>query len=191
MIVPAILAAGESKRFGSQKLIYPYKGKPLLQWTIDTVSALKAKGFVVISENVDLSLINFKTLKVLVNKRVDLGLSESVKIALLEAKGKDGIMIFLGDMPKISLNLAEKVFEMAGEKIVFPIYNKVKGFPVYIPSKYFDEAMKIEGDKGLRDLLISKSDIMTFEWGEECIFDVDFLKDVEGTCSDEFQVRGS
>lgn len=180
MIISAILAAGESKRFGSQKLIYPYKGKPLLQWTIDTVSMLKSNGFIVISESENFSSIDFKSLKILINKRVDLGLSESVKMALIEAKGKDGLLIFLGDMPKINFNLVQKVFEMAREKIVFPIHNGIKGFPVYIPSKYFDEAMAIQGDKGLRDFLISKRDLVTFDGGEECIFDVDFPKDMEG-----------
>ncbi len=178
MIVAAILAAGRSKRFGRQKLTYPYKGKPLLQWTIDTVSNLKIEGVIVISENEDFSSIDFKTLKVLINKNSDLGLSESVKMALMEAKGKDGIMFFLGDMPKVDLNLAKKVFEMAGERIVFPTHEGIKGFPVYVPSKYFDEAMKIYGDKGLRDLLISKRDFLTFEGGEECVFDVDSLEDI-------------
>ncbi len=39
-------------------------------------------------------------------------------------------------------------------------------------------AMKIEGDKGLRDLIISKRDFLTFEGREECVFDVDSLEDI-------------
>ncbi len=180
MILSAILAAGQSKRFGSQKLIYPYKGKPLLQWTVDTVSNLETRGVIVISGNEDFSSINFRNLKVLINKKAELGLSESIKMALIEAKDEDGILIFLGDMPEISLNLAKKVFEMADEKIVFPTYNGIKGFPVYIPLKYFDEAMKTKGDKGLRNLIISKSDVVTFDWGSSCVFDVDFFEDIGG-----------
>ena len=34
----AILAGGQSRRFGSDKALYEYNGKPLMQWVIDSLS---------------------------------------------------------------------------------------------------------------------------------------------------------
>ena len=36
-ILGVILAAGLSKRFNGNKMLFRYNGKPLLQWTIDLV----------------------------------------------------------------------------------------------------------------------------------------------------------
>lgn len=179
MIVPVILAAGKSERFGNQKLMSLYNGKPLLQWTLDTVNSISNEGILVISDYLDISLFNVKNLKVTVNKKTELGLSESIKIAIKGAESDEGVLIFLGDMPKVRSSLAEKVLKLRGEKIIFPSHEGIKGFPVYLPRKYFDEALKINGDKGLRELIISSGDFFTFEGGKECIFDVDFPQDIE------------
>lgn len=178
MIVPVILAAGKSERFGNQKLISLYMGKPLLQWTLDTVNSIANEGILVISSYLDVSRFNVGNLKVVLNEKTELGLSESIKIAIRESKSDEGILIFLGDMPKIKVTLAKKVLSLSGERIVFPSHEGIKGFPVYLPCEYFDEALKINGDKGLKELIISNGDFLTFEGGKACVFDIDLPDDI-------------
>lgn len=177
-MIPIILAAGQSRRFGTQKLNLAYKGKPLLQWVIDVVRENFSNGIAVISESVDLSKIDLKNLKKIVNRHSELGLSSSIKLAINAVNNED-ILIFLGDMPEIDSALVRKITELAKESIVFPNFNGVKGFPVYVPARYLKKACEIEGDKGLKDLIMSNGYI-TFEWTKSCIFDVDLPKDLEG-----------
>ncbi|BBJ28875.1 nucleotidyltransferase family protein [Athalassotoga saccharophila] len=181
-MIPIILAAGESRRFGVQKLNYPYKGKPLIQWTINVVEENFSNGFLIVSEKLDLSKISVKKLEIILNKNPDLGLSNSIKLGLTAANGRD-VIIFLGDMPEIDSQLVQKVVSLSKDKIVFPNFNGIKGFPVFIPSNYFKSAYEIEGDRGLRDLIM-KSEYLTFEWTRSCVFDVDLPEDLEGAGED-------
>jgi len=181
-LIPIILAAGESKRFGLQKLNYPYRGKPLIQWAIDVVEENFSEGLLIISQTLDLSKARVRKLKLILNKNPELGLSNSIKLGLMAAGGKD-VIIFLGDMPEIDSELVQKVMSFSKDKIVFPNFNGVKGFPVFIPAGYLKSACEIEGDRGLRDLIM-RSEYITFEWTRSCIFDVDLPEDLEGAGED-------
>lgn len=179
MILASILAAGSSSRFGSQKLLSDYRGRKLLQWPIDALKKSDLEGTVVVSEGLDLSGIDTGRFTVVRNGRARLGLSESVKLAIEGAKGYDGILILLGDMPGIDEKLVERVLKMAGDRIVFPNHGGIKGFPVFLPSKFFKEAEDLEGDVGLRKLVKDHGEeIATFEGGKECVFDVDRPEDL-------------
>ena len=39
-VTPVVLAAGAGVRMGTQKLLLPFRGKPLLAWTLDLVEGL-------------------------------------------------------------------------------------------------------------------------------------------------------
>ncbi len=86
-------------------------------------------------------------------------------------------------MPEIDSQLVQKVIGLAKDRIVFPNFDGLKGFPVFIPARYLKNAYEIEGDRGLRDLIM-KSEYLTFEWTRSCVFDVDLLEDLEGTGED-------
>ncbi len=177
-----ILSAGESKRFGAQKLETIYKGKRLLQWSIDTVRELQTDKLIVISKYLNRYLFDIDGFEIIVNESTELGLSESIKCAIKRAQGYEAIMIFLGDMPLVDINLPNEVLLMAerNSKIIFPSHNGIKGFPVYLPSKYFDDALKLKGDVGLKDVILRHvGDLLTFEGGERCIFDIDTKMDIK------------
>src|SRR5687768_1389370 len=51
VIAAIVLAAGRSSRFGSQKLLAPIAGKPLVRWTVERVLASGVdRTFVVVPE---------------------------------------------------------------------------------------------------------------------------------------------
>ncbi len=178
-----MLAAGSSKRFGTQKLTHLYHGKPLLQWTIDLLKKLNGefKKILIISKSLDLGPLETDDFDIVVNEDAEKGLSTSVKLAIsTAAKFKsDGLLLLLGDMPRISSDLVKKVLLMNKGRITFPSHDGIKGFPVFLPSKYFTETNVLSGDVGLRKLIaLHKGETMSFEGGQNCIFDVDTIKDV-------------
>jgi molybdenum cofactor cytidylyltransferase len=180
LILSFILAAGRSERFGTQKLSTFYRGKRLLQWSIDVVKKLPTDKLIVVSEELNLALFDVDPFTIVVNKRPDLGLSESIKCGIKKADGYEGVLIFLGDMPGVNEYHSRKVLSLDRSKIIFPSHEGIKGFPVYLPSKYFDEVMKLEGDVGLRELIFSHKEMcLTYEEGKACTFDVDTEEDIE------------
>ncbi|WP_456400256.1 nucleotidyltransferase family protein [Mesoaciditoga sp.] len=181
MICIAMLAAGMSRRFGKQKLEYPYNGKPILQWTLDKVRNYNVRKLLIFSKELDLSRFDLKDFEIVENKAPQNGLSSSVKLAISRCMKSKGVLFFLGDMPEIKLESIEKTI-LLGEKnlIAFPNFNGIKGFPVFLPSKYFSEALKISGDVGLRKLIKAHmNDVASFEDDWSCVFDVDTVKDLK------------
>ena len=183
MITVVVLAAGSSKRFGTQKLTHLYHGKPLLQWTIDLLKKLngKLKKVLVISRSFDLSPLETGDFEIVVNENAEKGLSTSVSLAISIASKyeSDGLLLLLGDMPRISTDLIRKVLFMSKGRITFPSHDGIKGFPVFLPSKYFSEVDVLSGDVGLRKLIaLHKDEAISFEGGQDCIFDVDTIKDI-------------
>jgi len=180
LICIVVLAAGISKRFGSQKLEYPYKGKPLLQWTLDKVRDFKARKIMIFSKELNTSKFDLKDFEIFENKTSQEGLSSSVKLAISKCNESDGVLFFLGDMPEIKRRTIEKIILTGKNHIVFPNFNGVKGFPVFLPSKYFSEALEIKGDVGLRNLIKTHTnDVTSFEDDWSCIFDVDTVNDLK------------
>lgn len=178
-----MLAAGSSKRFGTQKLTHLHHGKPLLQWPMDLLKKLNGefKKILIISKSIDISLLKTDDFEIVMNKNAEKGLSTSVRMAISIASESEstGLLLFLGDMPKISTDLVKRTLLMNKEKIIFPSHDGIKGFPVFLPSKYFGEVSVLDGDVGLRKIVaLRKDETVSFEGGQNCIFDVDTIKDV-------------
>ncbi len=183
MITAVVLAAGSSKRFGRQKLTHLYYGKPLLQWPIDLLkkSGGEFKKILIISRSLDLRLLKTDNFEIVINENAEKGLSTSVSlsISIASSSGSNGLILLLGDMPRISTDLLKKVIFMGKERIVFPSHDGIKGFPVFLPSKYFSEVNVLSGDVGLRKLIaLHKNETVSFEGDKDCIFDVDTIEDV-------------
>ncbi len=154
-------------------------GKKLLQWPIELLKKINLEGIVVVSKGLDLSQVDPCGLDVVRNERSEFGISESVKIAIERAKDHEGVLLFLGDMPRIDERLVEEVIKRADQRIVFPIHGKIKGFPVFLPARFFDEALRINGDVGLKGFIKDHpEDVVIFEGGKGCIFDVDRPEDL-------------
>jgi len=178
LISVVVLAAGVSKRYGAQKLEEPYKGKHLLNWTIEVARKVPGRKVMVISRYLDISKFNVEGFEIKVNEHPEKGLSSSVKIAVKECERSDGILLFLGDMPEITSKLVRKVLSFGKKRIVFPHYESIKGFPVFLPSSYFEEALNVDGDVGLRIVIKRhKDECITFKSDRRCVYDVDILSD--------------
>lgn len=69
----------------------------------------------------------------------------------------DAAFICLGDMPKVSASHLQKLIDaydpQNNHSICLPVFSGKRGNPVLWGSQHFPELLKVEGDKGARDLL--------------------------------------
>ncbi len=176
-----ILAAGESKRYGSNKLLSLYKGKYLLDHTVDFVRDNFNEKLIVLGKYCEQikQTIDLEGFEVVYNENYVQGLSSSLKKAIKSVK-TEWAMIFLGDMPKMKkdfikllLNKIDKIHDA-----YYLSYNGVKGFPVLINSNLYETVNSINGDKGLRDILKDNSlSLKIMVDDPDCIFDVDVVNE--------------
>lgn len=159
-----ILAAGESKRFGSPKQLANFKGKPMLEWVLnasaqsklDTIILVLGHAHDQILEQLDEELLESE-ISTFINHDYKMGQSSSLQLGLTMSRADhQAVMFLLADQPMTDatvLNELIEAFRQSPESICVPISNGKRGNPVIFGSDYFDALMKTEGDRGGRDII--------------------------------------
>jgi molybdenum cofactor cytidylyltransferase len=154
-----ILAAGESKRMGTPKMLLPFKGSTMIESVIDNVTRSNVYKTILVlgAEKESLTrLTGNLAVECCFNGKYKEGMLSSVKCGFRNIPaGTRAVMVFQGDQPLITPSVINSVIQayLSSDKgIVIPVYNKRRGHPVLIDNKYRDEIEKIDNDKGLRSL---------------------------------------
>ncbi|MGI9075816.1 MAG: nucleotidyltransferase family protein [Gemmatimonadaceae bacterium] len=157
-----MLAAGQGIRFGSQKLLVPIAGMPLVRLTVENVLAADVQEVVVVvgrdADSVRTALSGLPV-RFAENPNYADGMSTSVRVGIdALAAGTNAALIALGDQPGVTLGIANRLIEaqrISGKPIVVPVYAGQRGTPVLFRSDIFPELGAIHGDQGARELVMS------------------------------------
>ena len=188
-IAVLILAAGSSKRLGKPKQLVKFKNKTLLQHSIDVSEALDlSEKIIVLGANEDkiLNEVDLKNHKLLINKNWQEGMSTSLKKGLEEIRNWHPtikhVLVLLSDQPFISELVLQDLIDKhltANCLATFSQYQEIPGVPAIFSSEIFPDLMRIEGDRGARDLIkngLTNYQLLPFEKG---IVDIDTEKDLQ------------
>jgi molybdenum cofactor cytidylyltransferase len=154
-----VLAAGESKRMGSPKMILPFRGATIIEKVIENViSSDVNKTVIVLGSDKDEVLRTTDKLPVMYCYNGDYknGMLSSVKCGFRYLpQDFRAAMVFLGDQPMIETSVINNVikgYNESGKGIVIPVYKKKRGHPLLVDNKYREEIMNLNGQEGLREL---------------------------------------
>jgi len=154
-----ILAAGSSRRMGSQKLLMPFGDTTIIEKVVDHVLGSKIDDVVVVlgadHEKVRKALgdrpVNFCH-----NKNHDQGMFSSVICGLSSVPAEaEAVLIYLGDQPGIPPSVTNTVMEAYNEElygIVIPVHEHRRGHPLLVDLKYRREIERLDLEQGLRAL---------------------------------------
>lgn len=164
MVGAIILAAGRSRRFGSDKrLAHLPNGQLVLMQTI--ARALAAFDALLLTLRHDDDELEQDIKRLVKDDRLlsfkapdsDLGMGHSLANAIDKVRGWDAAFICLGDMPFVSeqtLAALKASCEAAkGEAIILPTFAGKPGHPVGFPRCYFDDLAKLSGDRGAKSVV--------------------------------------
>lgn len=176
-----VLAAGEGRRFGGNKLLYKIRGKPIISYVIESLRDLER---VIISGKYVKDLVDFLPTEVIIyNPRWSEGISSSIKLGLRFYKDYDGVLIALADMPLVRKKDVEKIISTFNEDCdaVVPTYNGQWGNPVLISKRLFENLMNIKGDEGARQVIRNnpKLNICKVECSIGVLIDIDTVEDLQ------------
>ena len=176
-----VMASGEGRRFGGNKMLADIAGKPLVRRTIESVPA----GFdVVVStrwrEVADICH-DVRCACVLHEGALR---SESVRAGLSWGKGRGwmGCLFLPGDQPLVSpesFRALRRAF--AGHECAVPVRLALNGepaSPVLFPARAFAALMRLEGKEGGGALLRGCDDVDLVEARAYELWDVDTQKDL-------------
>ena len=183
----AILSAGASSRLGQPKQLVPFRGKPLLQHTIDEAGKIEfTKKWVILGayqKNIK-EQVDFNDFQLISNPNWEEGMASSVCLAAMKAQqdGLDGLLITLSDQPFVSSELLGqllRLYQPGRESIVSSEYGGTLGVPALFDGFYYQELTKLSGDAGARKLINTfrtKVKSVNFERGS---LDIDTPKDLK------------
>jgi probable selenium-dependent hydroxylase accessory protein YqeC len=196
VVAGIVLAGGLSRRYGTNKLIEPFRGKPLLQWTVEAAlrSHLASVNVVLGHEHdkVGSALAALTTdprLTLTVNESFADGQSTSIACGLARlAPDCDGAMFMVGDQPLIDSSVIDRLisaFAASKAGICFPSLGTRRGNPVIFTSQFFSELRQLSGDSGGRIVIDRHPEAcVPLAFSSAAQFsDIDQQADLEALCS--------
>lgn len=186
-----MLAAGSGSRFGGRKLLAPWRGGVLLDAALAAAFAAPVRTVTLVTgadaEDVAAAARAFapdpQRLRIVHADRHAEGMGASLAAgAAALPDDASGVMVFLGDMPRIPATvpaaLAEALAE--GAEAATPVFEGRRGHPVAFGAALIPALRTLSGDEGARSVLARLGDhlrpVPTQDGG--ILFDVDRREDL-------------
>ena len=157
-VVGLVLAAGGSLRFGEAKQLLPYRGRTLLDATLDMARHCGFDQLLVtlggagaaVRERVDLSGV-----RVTENAAFSTGCGSSIATAVAAVDARaDGLVLLLGDQPGVrAADVARLVRDAAATPLGVCRYAGGLGHPFWFRRDVFADLRGLHGDKAVWKLL--------------------------------------
>ncbi len=179
MISAIILASGYSRRMGRNKLLLKYRGKSLVEHTIDIILQCSfLEAILVAREEEIINIGNRNFIKVIKNENAFKGISESIKLGVSEAGESEGYMFFTGDQPFLDMDTVKKLaytFKEHSDCIIIPRFKGKRGSPVIFPCIFKEDFLNLEGDVGGKIVINKNLDRVKYVevQDDRRLFDVD------------------
>lgn len=186
MICAVVLAAGESRRMGSQKLLLPFGGETVVGHITDRLLESGLDGvYVIVGHQGDqvAEALAGRPVSVVTNRDYRAGMLSSIRCGLRRLPGEcDAVMVALGDQPTITGELVDEMircFAATKKGILLPVYRGKRGHPLLFARHYAGEILTDYDDVGLRGLVQAHADDV-FELSvstPDVLDDVDYPED--------------
>ncbi len=156
-----ILAAGASCRLGSPKQLLEWRGRTLLDNTIESACCLLNERVIVVlgaQAEVIQETINFKEVSLVINPDWPTGIASSIRVGIdaLPANA-DGVLMLLSDQPLIGYRTMQNLltqWQIEPSRIAASRYHDTVGVPALFPSAFFGALRSLRGDRGAKSLLL-------------------------------------
>jgi molybdenum cofactor cytidylyltransferase len=160
-VAAIVLAAGQSRRMGADnKLLALVDGRPMVSHVVDTMLASRADPVIVVTghqaDQVRAALGD-RPVRWCHNPDYALGLSTSLKAGLAALPEVEGVLVALGDMPRIRPDQVDRLIAAfnptEGRAICVPTVAGKRGNPVLFATRLIPEMEQLSGDVGARHLI--------------------------------------
>ena len=161
-----MLAAGNSRRFGSNKLLYEIGGVPMYLRTLHKLqkaaSELGNCEIIVVTQYEEIEqAARSLGVNVYINPHPDEGISSSLKIGLKANLDVDACLFTVSDQPWLTIATIRQLITLlktSGKGIACVSCEGKLGNPCIFTKKYYDSLLSINGDKGGKAVITAHRD---------------------------------
>lgn len=156
-----MLAAGNSRRFGANKLLHEIDGKPMYLWTLEKLQEAAEKipdsEIVIVTqyEEIQKKAIEMK-IPVFINPRPEDGISLSLKIGLECVSDTDACLFTVSDQPWLTVETIVELTELFKKEekgMACIVWEGRTGNPCIFSNRYYQELRELSDDRGGKVLI--------------------------------------
>ena len=147
-----IMAAGNARRFGENKLAMKLDGKSLIRRAMEAVPGGVFSAVTVVTQYEDVErLAGEFGFAAIHNAHPDWGISYTIRLGTKAMADCDAILYLVSDQPLLRKETVRRVAETwcdQPERIVGAAHDGKRGNPCMFPARYFEELCKLREDHG-------------------------------------------
>lgn len=157
-IAVVLMASGFGERYGGNKLLEKFCGKPLFSHALDRAVESGADKICVVTRFLEIKkyVESGNKADVIWNFHPQRGISESMRLGLDAQQEMDGCCFMVCDQPLLQTETLQRLFAAfrAAPEYIYVCGDGIhRGNPVLFPKDLFEELMKLTGDEGGRQIL--------------------------------------
>lgn len=179
-----IMAAGNARRYGQNKLAAQLRGRSLILRALEAVPAEELEAAVVVTqypEVMDLAeAFRFAAIR---NEHPDWGISHTIALGLTALRRCDGVMFLVSDQPLLkreSVAALAQFWKQQPDKLAALAHSGIRGNPCVFPARFFPELLELTEDHGGNTVIRKhEGDLRLLEVPEEELADVDTAEALE------------
>lgn len=153
--VGIVLAGGESKRMGRNKLLLEIAARPMIRHVVETVRGVVEETIVVTghqAERIGEALARLPVQLMHIDPAG--GMRAVISTAIASADPEEAILLCVGDQPRLTereiMGLIEAWRQTDGKRAMVPIRHGVRGYPVVVPPNFDAANVDLSADDVLR-----------------------------------------
>ncbi|HEY8509955.1 MAG TPA: nucleotidyltransferase family protein [Steroidobacteraceae bacterium] len=180
-----VLAAGESRRFGSPKQLVRVNGRPLLHTAVSRAVEVAGHAVTVVlgANAAQLTpLLRHAPASIVINRAWSEGMGSSIRVGVLSIpQTSDGVLLMLADQPAVTtedLRRLVATWRRQPQYIAAAQYSGTVGVPAIFPQTSFRDLAELRGDRGARALLLRNPDRLVRVAMESAAIDIDTPEDL-------------
>ena len=183
-----VMAAGNARRFGENKLAAEMGGRSLILRALEAVPGEEFERVAVVTQYPEvLELAGRFHFSAVRNEHPDWGISHTIRLGLEALGSCDAAMFLVSDQPLLrreSVRALAELWRSRPESIAALAHGGVRGNPCVFPVRFFPELRELREDHGGNTVIRRhEEDLVLLEVPEEELADVDTrsaLKELNG-----------
>lgn len=173
-----VMAAGNARRFGENKLAARLQGRPLIQRALEAVPAELFDSVVVVTQYPEvMRLAQEFRFAAVHNEHPDWGISHTIGLGLTGLRDCGGVLFLVSDQPLLQReSVAElvRLWKRQPDKIAALAHGGVRGNPCIFPARFFPELLELREDRGGNAVIRRhEEDLVLLEVSPQELTDVD------------------
>ena len=179
-----VMAAGNARRFGENKLAARFRGKSLIRRTLEAVPEDIFDAVAVVTQYPEITeLAREFSFIAIRNEHPDFGISHTIKLGLTELRDCDGVLFLVSDQPLLrreSVTELAELWKQKPDKIAALGHGGVRGNPCLFPARFFPELLELREARGGNTVIRRhEEELILLEVDGAELYDVDTAQALE------------